>query len=170
MAITPPPVTDSVQLVLLSSNSRSDLTCVNKANSLPHWVVGFSPSSSERFWASGNERTPIRFADWNITDAGYRMAKGDILSMIVDLMNMSMQDQTLYVVITFDYFDGKPAGMSEVKPLWLDVDQCGFSEAKARSQTGAYTVSSLPWKSNINGELLGMGGMFQALGFHDTQS
>jgi hypothetical protein len=123
-------------------------------------VVGFNPSSSERFWASGNERTPIRFADWNITDAGYRMAKGDILSMIVDLMNMNKQDQTIYVSITYDYFDGKPAGMSEVKPIWLDVDQCGFSEARAKSQNGGYMVTSAPWKTTVSGEILGMGGMF----------
>jgi hypothetical protein len=86
------------------------------------------------------------------------MAKGDILSMIVDLMNMDKKDQTIYVAITYDYFEGKPAGMSEVKPVWLDVDQCGFSEAKAKSQNGAYTVASLPWKATINGEILGMGG------------
>jgi hypothetical protein len=154
--------------VLLSSNSRSDLTCVNR-NSLPHWVVGFSPTSSERFWASGNERTPIRFADWNITDAGYRMAKGDILSMIVDLMNMDKQDQTIYVAITYDYFDGKPAGMSEVKPIWLDVDQCGFSEARAKSQSGSYSVSSVPWKTNIDGEILGMGGKYSRSMFPPAQ-
>jgi hypothetical protein len=152
---------NSCQIVLLSSNTRTDLTCANKPSSLPHWVVGFSPSTSERFWASGNERTPIRFADWNITDAGYRMAKGDILSMIVDLMNMDMKDQTLYVTIKYDYFDGKPAGMSEVKPIWLDVDQCGFSEAKAKSQSGGYTVTSLPWRATVSGEILGMGGEFQ---------
>ncbi|KAF2671815.1 hypothetical protein BT63DRAFT_452322 [Microthyrium microscopicum] len=145
-------------IVLLSSNSRADPTCVGKGTSLPHWVVGFNPSSSERFWASGNERTPINFLSWGIKDAGYRMAKGDVMSMIVDLMNMSMQAQTVYVVIKFDYFEGKPAGMSEVKPVWLDVDQCGFSEAKVKSQTGAYKVVSIPWKSTINGEILGMGG------------
>jgi hypothetical protein len=131
---------------------------VNARNSLPHWVVGFNPGSSERIWASGNERTPIRFADWNITDVGYKMAKGDILSMIVDLMNMDKQDKTIYVVITYDYFDGRPAGMSEIKPVWLDVDQCGFSEARAKSQNGAYTVSSIPWKTTVSGEILGMGG------------
>jgi hypothetical protein len=88
------------------------------------------------------------------------MAKGDILSMIVDLMNMEMQDKTIYVVIKYDYVEGKPSGMSEVQPIWLDVDQCGFSEAKAKSQNGAYTISSAPWRATINGEILGMGGMF----------
>ena len=78
--------------------------------------------------------------------------------MIVDLMNMTKQPQTLYVVLTYDYFDGKPAGMYEVKPIWLDVDQCGFSEARAKSQTGAYTVTSQPWRSTVTGEILGMGG------------
>jgi hypothetical protein len=145
--------------VLLSSNSRADPTCQKNRNSLPHWVVGFSAATSERFWASGNERTPINFLDWGFKDLGYRMAKDDVLSMIVDLMNMNMGDQILYVVIKYDYFDGKPAGMSEVKPIWLDVDQCGFSEARAKSQTGSYTVTSVPWRATISGELIGMGGM-----------
>jgi hypothetical protein len=83
-----------------------------------------------------------------------------ISKQIVDLMNMNMQDSTLYVVITYDYFDSKPAGMGEIKPIWLDVDQCGFSEAKAKSQTGSYSISSVPWRANVDGELLFMGGMF----------
>jgi hypothetical protein len=98
------------------------------------------------------------------------MAKGDILSMIVDLMNMDTKDQTLYVVITYDYFDGKPSGMSEVKPIWLDVDQCGFSEAKAKSQTGGYTVASLPWRSSMSGEILGMGGESTTINFRSHLS
>jgi hypothetical protein len=146
--------------VLLSSNSRADLTCQYAFTSLPHWVVGYSPASSERFWASGNERSPIDFAGWNITDAGYRVENSDSFAMIVDLMNMNPESQTLYVVIKYDYVDGKPKGMSEIKPVWLDIDQCGFSEAYARSQSGGYTVSSTPWRANLNGEVLGMGGMF----------
>jgi hypothetical protein len=127
--------------------------------SLPHWVVGFNPSTSERFWASGNERSPVDLVSWGIKDAGYKVSSGDVFSMIVDLMNMSDSDQTLYVVIKYSYVDGHPAGMSNVKPVWLDVDQCGFSEARAKTQSGAYSVSSTPWRSTISGEILGMGGM-----------
>jgi hypothetical protein len=74
-------------------------------------------------------------------------------------MNMRKEDSTLYVVITYDIIEGIPAGMSEIKPVWLDVDQCGFSEAKAKSQTGSYNVASAPWRANVDGELLVMGGM-----------
>jgi hypothetical protein len=137
-----------------------------------------NPATSERFFASGNERSTLRLFDQNITDAGYKVQRSDSFAMvcqftyrfystcvliskqIVDLMNMNMQDSTLYVVITYDYFENKPAGMSEIKPIWLDVDQCGFSEAKAKSQTGSYSISSAPWRSNVDGELLVMGGMF----------
>jgi hypothetical protein len=75
-------------------------------------------------------------------------------------MNMNTVDSTLYVVINYDIIEGRPAGMSEIKPLWLDVDQCGFSEAKAKSQSGSYKVNSVAWKANVDGELLVMGGMF----------
>jgi hypothetical protein len=74
-------------------------------------------------------------------------------------MNMNKQDSTLYVVITYDIIEGTPAGMSQIKPIWLDVDQCGFSETRARSQTGSYSVSSTSWRANVDGELLVMGGM-----------
>jgi hypothetical protein len=145
--------------VLLSWNSRADPTCQSAFTSLPHWVVGFSPSTSERFWASGNERSSIDFNAWNITDAGYRVDKADVFSMIVDLMNMNKESQTLWVVVKYDYVDGKPSGMSEIKPVWLDVDQCGFSEAYAKSENGYYTISSSAWKTTVGGELLGMVGM-----------
>jgi hypothetical protein len=85
-----------------------------------------------------------------------------ITFQIVDLMNMNKQDNTLYVVITYDIIEGKTEGMSEIKPLWLDVDQCGFSEARAKSQAGSYSVNSVPWKANIDGELIVMGGEFIA--------
>jgi len=145
-------------IVLLSSNKRGDPTCQSRANSLPHWVVGMAAASSERWFASGNERTTVRLFDRNITDVGYRVSKSDTFAMIVDLMNMNKQDGTLYVVMTYDYIEGKPAGMMDAKPVWLDVDQCGFSEAKARSQTGAYSVTSVPWRANVDGDLVVMGG------------
>jgi hypothetical protein len=75
-------------------------------------------------------------------------------------MNMNKEDDTLYVVMIYDIIEGTPAGMSEIKPIWLDVDQCGFSEARARSQTGSYSITSAPWRSTVDGELLVMGGMF----------
>jgi hypothetical protein len=81
-------------------------------------------------------------------------------------MNMNKEDNTLYVIITYDYIEGRPAGMSEIKPVWLDVDQCGFSEAKARSQTGSYNIASVPWKANFDGELIVMGGMITLDGRH----
>lgn len=147
-------------MLLNSGSGRSDPTCKFAFTSLPHWVVGYSPSSSERLWASGNERSPIDFAGWNITNAGYKINYSDSFSMIVDLMNMTPQTQTRYVVIKFDYVDGKPSGMKEIQPVWLDIDQCGFSEAFAKSQTGAYTISSTSWRTPLSGELLGVGGTF----------
>jgi len=145
-------------IVLLSSNGRGDPTCASKSNSLPHWVVGHTASSSERFFASGNERTTVHLFDQNITDAGYKVNTRDSFAMIVDLMNMNKQDSTLYVVIHYDIIEGKYDGLNEIKPIWLDVDQCGFSEAKARSQAGSYNIASVPWRSNVDGQLLVMGG------------
>jgi hypothetical protein len=85
------------------------------------------------------------------------------MEQIVDLMNMNKVDNTLYVVIKYDIIEGPtPPGMHDIKPIWLDVDQCGFSEAKAKSQTGAYTITSNPWRANVDGELIVMGGTYHS--------
>jgi hypothetical protein len=67
---------------LLNSNKKADPTCAKKSQSLPHWVVGFNPATSERFFASGNERTTVRLFDMGITDAGYKVAKGDQFALV----------------------------------------------------------------------------------------
>jgi hypothetical protein len=127
-------------------------------------VVGFTAGTSERFFASGNERTTIRLFDQNITDVGYRVARNDNFAMIVDLMNMNKEDSTLFVVITYDIIEGaRAASLGEIKPIWLDVDQCGFSEAKAKSQTGSYSVTAVPWSASVTGEVIVMGGMLLLL-------
>ena len=74
--------TNSLQIVLLNSNNKGDPTCSSRMNSLPHWVVGFSAATSERFFASGNERTTVRLFDHNITDAGYKVSRSDTFAMV----------------------------------------------------------------------------------------
>jgi hypothetical protein len=72
---------------------RWDPSCYGVKESLPHFAIGSTPEASERFMASGNERTPIRLVDrpefMNGQKVGYPLRKTDSFRFIVDLMNVS---------------------------------------------------------------------------------
>jgi hypothetical protein len=71
---------------------RWDPSCYGVKESLPHFAVGTTPERSERFIASGNERTPIVLTDKKEflegQKVGYPFKKTDELRFIVDLMNV----------------------------------------------------------------------------------
>lgn len=138
---------------------RQDATCFGKP-SLPHVDVGTSPSNSERYFSSGNERTHVQIDIKGAgTNAGYYVRPEDRFKFIVDLMNMNMEDKTVYLTMYYDLLPGKlPAGWKDVKPVWFDAAQCGTSEVSAKAQAGAYKVPSGVWKPNFDGEVIGVGG------------
>jgi len=138
---------------------RQDPTCFNKP-SMPHVDVGTSPQNSERYFSSGNERTHVQL-DINgaETKAGYQINARDRFAFIVDLMNMNMEDKTVYLTMYYDILPGKlPAGWKDVKPVWFDANQCGTSEVSAKKQSGSYNVPSGTWKPNFDGEVIVIGG------------
>jgi hypothetical protein len=139
---------------LSQGTGRQDATCAGNPFSLPHFAVGTTPGNSERFFASGNERTPLQVpADRNV---GYRVNSGDRFHLIVDLMNETMQAKQVYLTMTYKVAPSSTPGMRPVKPIWLDAAQCGTSEVPAR--TGKYQVKSVPWTSTVSGQFVGMGG------------
>lgn len=144
-------------------SGRVDQTCQNAYSSLPHANVGCTPSTCERMFASGNERTPVTIVDWASMKAGgklagYHVKPSDSFAFIIDLMNDSGSDKTVYVTMTYDYVDGWPSNMDDMRPVWFDVDQCGLSEASPKSQSGAFEISAWPWSATLDGEVLGYGG------------
>lgn len=121
---------------------RQDATCYGK-RSLPHVDVGTSPSNSERYFSSGNERTFINpdrgGAD---TKFGYHIKTTDRMAFIVDLMNMNMEDKTVYMTMTYDIVEGPlPDGWRDLKPVWFDANQCGTSEVHPPQQTGQFRLT-----------------------------
>jgi len=143
-------------MVLLDQGTNTwDATCRNSPFSLPHFAVGGSGSSTERIFASGNERTVFDLSKANGT-YGYKVNTGDKFHLLVDLMNMNVARTPVYLTMTYKYTPANTAGIHNVKPVWLDVAQCGTSEATAR--TGSYDLVSAPWASNVAGPLLGVGG------------
>jgi len=140
-------------------STRWDATCFGRA-SLPHVDVNASPSNGERYFSSGNERTHVRMdiLETN-TKSGYHLRSGDKFGFIVDLMNMNMQDKTVYMTMTYDIIDGPlPSGWRDMKVVWFDAAQCGTSEVRPPKQSGQFSISSGKWKPNFDGEVIGTGG------------
>lgn len=139
---------------------RWDATCADLAESLPHVAVGTDAKVSERFLSSGNERMPLVLSvDPANKPAGYHIRQSDHFRFLVDLMNMNMQDVVVYLTMTYDYVDGPlPSGWKDIKPVWLDVDQCGSSEVDPPQEKGSFAITSKPWTPNFPGEVLSLGG------------
>lgn len=95
---------------------RMDPTCVGKM-SMPHMLMGSSPSNSERFFSVGNEKSVARFnPPWVKNQVlGYHLYDSDKFSFIVDLMNQNKEDKTVYMTLTYDYVDGHPKGIDNIK-------------------------------------------------------
>ena len=97
---------------------RSDPTCLGH-KSLPHFDVGGSPDSSERSFSSGNERTALQLSGGaGHVDAGYHVTSADTFALIIDLMNMNMDDRTVY--LTMD------VRLHSRFPSWLGRRQAGL--------------------------------------------
>jgi hypothetical protein len=89
---------------------RSDSTCADRDISVPHVIVGTTAKTSERLFASGNERTPLIFPDASQLKVGYQLNENDKFAMLIDLMNTEKVDKTAYLTITYDIIDGHPLG------------------------------------------------------------
>jgi Stress up-regulated Nod 19 len=123
---------------VLTSQWRPDATCAGS------WLG----LAGERFFASGNERTAISFP----AGYGYRVRYYDSWNLLVDLMNHSTSSKTVYVQISFTM---RPSWetVKRVRPVWLDIDQCGDSEY---SIPAGYSDTHRDWTVNVPGKVVAM--------------
>jgi hypothetical protein len=121
-----------------TSQWRRDATCGNT-------LLGLA---GERFFASGNERTAIRMP----SGYGYRVRWYDSWNMLVDLMNHSTTSKTVYVQVTYTVRPGWES-VRHVRPVWLDIDQCGDSEY---SIPAGYSDTHRDWTVNVQGKVVAM--------------
>jgi hypothetical protein len=143
-------------VIINKGKSLKDATCASNPISLPHIDVGASARNSERFFASGNERTATDMtAEW--AKAGYYVSKEDQFSYIIELMNMNKDSKKVYMTMTWEYVPGVPSGFKNARPVWLDAFQCGLSDVEPKKQEGAFDITARTWTANFGGELLGMG-------------
>jgi hypothetical protein len=122
------------------------------------WTSQFQPDATcggtllglagQRFFATGNERTAIRLP----SGYGYRVRWYDSWNMLVDLMNHSAESKTVYVKVTYTY---RPSweSVKRVRPVWLDIDQCGDSEY---SIPAGYSDTHWDWTVNVPGKVVAM--------------
>jgi hypothetical protein len=146
-------------VVINSGSGRYDPTCYGMP-SLPHVDVNASPSSSERYFSSGNERTQVHLdvLGNGKTKWGYQLGSGDRFGFIVDLMNINGDDKTVYLTMYYDYFEGSlPSGWRNVRVIWLDANQCGTSEVWPPKQSGTFSVSTSRYSASFEGDVLGVG-------------
>jgi hypothetical protein len=80
---------------------------------------------------------------------------GDKFSLLSDLMNMNPQPQKVYVTMTYEYLHKKEAqGFSNVKPIWLDYDNCGTSDIKVPKKLDRFKLTAKPWTAQFNGDIV----------------
>jgi hypothetical protein len=154
-------------LIYAVGPTHSDTTCKDRDISVPHVIVGATARTSERLFASGNEKSPLIFPDASVMKVGYKLEAEDSLALLVDLMNTDMKDKLAYLTFTFDVVDGHHDDWDNLRPVWLDIAQCGTSELIPAQQSGKFAVN-YTWTSTVEGEILGMAGHLHDGGTHLT--
>jgi hypothetical protein len=138
---------------------RWDASTYERRMCLPFVPIEQSPKTSERFYTAGNERTALNYNPLGsglTSGSGYHVAKEDKFQYLIELMNMNMEDQIVYLTMTYDVLPGPlPAGWNVTKSIWLDAGQCTSSDLPAPQESGSFTVESTPWNPNFSGKVIG---------------
>jgi hypothetical protein len=139
--------------MVMADSAKQDLTCPGRGPGL----------LGQRFFSSGNERSPVASEG----PFGYPQGTNSSWNLIYDLMNMTSQVRRVGITVTFEYVPLSTPGIKPMTPLWLDINQCANSERPA--QTGQYSYS-YSLTSQWTGKLIGIGGHLHDGGTHVTIS
>jgi len=104
----------------------------------------------QRFFASGDERTYIKFPK----GYGYSVGASGTWNLIWDLAGMSREAKTVYYQVTYDWVPAS-ANLKPVEPVWFDVAQCGLSTFRAEAGP---STRSWSWTVNRPGDIVAIGG------------
>lgn len=116
---------------------RQDETCKDEDISVPDAVVGGTPRNTERFFASGNERTVVNFQKMGFEKIGYKINTADRFGIIMELMNMNPADKRVFFTVTYNIVEDHPYAES-VKPVWFDARNCGTSHVNPPPKKGSF--------------------------------
>lgn len=125
----------------------------------------------DRFFASGNERTPVSisanglvFSQNNLrvkltttrtVQAGYYIGPNDEFTFLVELMNESEDPRDAVVTITYEYIPGVPQSFTQVTPIWLDINSdCSSDSEEPAFNNTAFNYTMQPrWKADFEGHV-----------------
>jgi Stress up-regulated Nod 19 len=126
------------------SSGKSDATCAGKGPGL----------LGERFFASGDERTPV---DLTSLPYGYKVNSTETWNMVFDLMNWQTTSKTVKIRITWKYGTGSDhSGRAPLRPVWLDANQCSLN-SYISVPTGL-SDTHYDWKASFGGKLIAAAG------------
>jgi len=115
-------------------------------------VVCPTMTSGDRFFASGNERTPANICVNGTDHAGYYIGSDDNFGMIAEFMNMKEEPRDVIFTMTYEFIPRVPAGFDKVRSMWLDIGGCHSSSFPAERDT-AFQYSSPVFRSNSTGRV-----------------
>jgi hypothetical protein len=146
---------DTKDFVAMSKNQKTTRSIVT-GMCLPFVSIQSSPEKSERYFVTGNERSVVNYYNEESgIKSAYHLNVGDKFSYLLELMNMNMEDQTVYITMTYDILDGPlPAGWTTTKALYLDANSCDTSEVQPPQQKGQFSIKSKPWTPNVEGKIV----------------
>lgn len=126
------------------SSGKSDVTCGSSGPG----ILG------ERFFASGDERTPV---DLESLPYGYKVNSTETWNMVIDLMNWATTSKTVKLKMTIKYATGSDhTNRSALRPVWLDADGCSFDSLI--SVPVGLSDTHRDWKASIGGKLIAAAG------------
>ena len=109
----------------------------------------------DRFFASGNERTPATLP----SPYGYYVGNGGTFNLNVHIHNPSPDPKTVYVEVQFTHQPAS-AGLKDVRAVWLDENNCNNSQYPiCVNQSGCYSDQHWDWTiTDLEGSVVTMGG------------
>ncbi|HEX6754255.1 MAG TPA: hypothetical protein VF093_11810 [Solirubrobacterales bacterium] len=126
------------------SSGKSDVTCGSKGPGL----------LGERFFASGDERTPM---DLTSLPYGYKVNSSETWNMVFDLMNWETTSKTVKIRMTWKYATGSDhTSRAPLRPVWLDANQCSLN-SYITVPTG-FSDTHYDWKASFGGKLIAAAG------------
>lgn len=143
---------------------------VNAGPNVKDVMCGLGGKASAIFM-DGNERTPNRYWDGDANQkTGNHLTPDDTFVIVNELMNMDPVEKWVWNTLTYEYIEGEHPDYRQTANLFLSigpscqgfVNPAGPSNLTITSQpkpgSKAFSEMSIPWKSPVDGVILGAGG------------
>jgi hypothetical protein len=106
----------------------------------------------ERFFASGDERSPVELP----AGFGYYTGALNPWNLVYELANTTAQPQTVLIEMEYEFVPAAAAGgLTAADPVWLDIVPCLFSEYPVPAGKSSTKAT---WLVNRPGDILTIGG------------